>query len=138
MHMIRIERKAVTRFLKYMTVGVSTLSFDLVLLYSLTEYAHVPYYLATPGAFLVAVSINYVVSRRLVFRGTARKVHTGYAYFIGVALAGALITTLGVTLLVTYVGLYFLVARILVAGFVGIGTYLTNLILNFKVVGSHI
>ncbi len=131
------HRRSVTRFLKYLSVGVSTLSFDLLLLFALTEWLQVPYYLATPGAFLVAVTINYVVSRRHVFTGTERTLHTGYAYFITFALVGAGVTTLGVTLLVTYLGLYYLVARILVAGFVGMGTYLSNLFLNFKVAGKH-
>lgn len=131
------HRRSIARFLKYMSVGVSTLSFDLLLLVVLTEWLHVPYYIATPGAFLVAVTINYLVSRRHVFTGTTRRLHTGYAYFIAFALMGASITTLGVALLVTYLGLYYLVARILVAGVVGIGTYLSNLFFNFKVAGKH-
>lgn len=136
--MTRLSRPAGMRFLRYLTVGVSTLSFDLLLLFTLTEYAQVPYYIATPSAFLVAVSINYFVSRRFVFHGTTRRMHTGYAYFLVFAFLGASVTTLGVTLLVTYAHLYFLVARILVAGCVGIGTYLGNLFLNFKVAGTHI
>lgn len=135
--MLRTHRRSITRFLKYMSVGVSTLSFDLLLLVVLTEFLHVPYYLATPSAFLVAVTINYVVSRKHVFAGTERGLRTGYAYFIVFALIGSAVTTLGVTLLVTYAHLYYLVARVVVAGFVGIGTYLSNLFFNFKVAGKH-
>ena len=127
----------VRRFLRYILVGGSTFAFDLLLLYVVTTYLGAPYYLATPGAFLVAVSINYLISRRFVFRGTERGHALGYAYFIGMALIGAGITTLGVATLVTHAGLYFLYARIATACVVGIGNYLFNLFHNFKVVGRH-
>jgi len=125
------------RFFRYAVVGVSTLLFDLVLLAALTELLDVPYYVATPFAFLIAVSINYMLSRAHVFRGTSRTVHHGYAYFITFALLGAFITTSGVALLVSAFGLYYLFARVLVAGFVGIGNYLLNLHFNFRVAGHH-
>jgi putative flippase GtrA len=133
----RIERKALLRFLRYTLVGGSTFLFDLLLLFAVTTYAGVPYYLATPGAFLIAVSLNYLISRRFVFRGTERGHTVGYSVFIGIAVLGALFTTLGVTLFVTYAGLHFLVALVLTALVVGMGNYLFNLFFNFKVVGRH-
>jgi len=132
-----IQKPSVLRFLRYTLVGGSTLLFDLALLYLVTTYLGVPYYIATPLAFLVAVSINYMVSRRFVFKGTERGHVYGYSYFITAALVGAGITTLGVTVLVTYAGLYFMFARVLIACVVGIGNYLFNLFYNFKVVGVH-
>ncbi len=125
------------RLLRYTIVGVSTLTFDLLLLAFLTQMLHIPYYVGTPISFLVAVSINYVVSRKYVFAGTERSVHHGYAYFILIAGAGALFITGAVYVLVTYLGLYYLVARILVAGVVGVFNYLSNLHLNFNVAGKH-
>ncbi len=132
-----IKKPAALRFLRYTLVGGSTLLFDLELLYLITTYVGVPYYIATPLAFLIAVSINYVVSRRFVFKGTERGHLHGYSYFIGAALIGAGVTTLGVTVLVTYAGLYFMLARVLTACVVGMGNYLFNLFYNFKVVGVH-
>jgi len=128
---------ALNRFLRYTLVGGGTFGFDLILLYVVTEYLGVPYYVATAGAFLVAVSINYFISRRFVFKGTERGMHSGYLYFILIALAGAAITTAGVALLVTYAGLYYMIARVLVAFIVGTFNYLSNLFFNFRVVGMH-
>lgn len=128
---------AVRRFLKYSVVGVATLSFDLLLLAALTQLLSIPYTISTPLAFLVAVSINYAISRTFVFRGTERTVHRGYIYFLCIAGAGAFVVTAGVYLLVTYAHLYYLVARIAIAGFVGIANYLTNLHWNFRVAGKH-
>ncbi len=135
--MHRLTGPAVRRFTRYAVVGVSTLLFDLALLWCLTELLGVPYYVSTPFAFLVAVSINYLLSRAHVFHGTERHIHHGYAYFIGIAALGALVTTSGVAFLVSFFGLYYLLARVLVAGVVGIGNYLLNLYFNFKVVGHH-
>jgi putative flippase GtrA len=108
------------------------------MLYAAVSVAHVPYYVATPISFLIAVSCNYVLSRQLVFSATERSWHRGYVYFAVIAVLGAAITTGLVALLVSYVGLHYLIARILVAGLVGIGNYLFNLYVNFKVVGKHV
>ncbi|MBU2103644.1 GtrA family protein [Patescibacteria group bacterium] len=135
--MQRLWTPSTRRFIRYAVVGISTLLFDLLLLVGLTELVGVPYYIATPFAFLVAVSINYALSRMHVFRGTIRPVHHGYVYFIGIAFLGAFITTSGVALLVSFFGMYYLLARVLVAGFVGVANYLLNLHFNFRVAGHH-
>jgi putative flippase GtrA len=135
--MNRISYPSLVRFARYAVVGVSTLAFDLLLLAALTQLLHVPYYFGTPFAFLVAVSINYAISRTFVFRGSDRPMHHSYAYFILIAAAGALFITGGVYLLVTYAHLYYLVARIAIAGVVGLFNYLTNLYWNFRVAGKH-
>lgn len=134
---VMLRTPALLRFFRYALVGVSTLAFDLLLLVALTEYVHIPYYVSTPLAFLVAVSINYALSRAFVFAGTERALYNGYAYFLLGAGAGALIITASVAFLVTYAGMPYLVARIFVAGFVGIANYLFNLYVNFRVVGKH-
>ena len=128
---------AIKRFMRYATVGVSTLLLDLGMLYVAVSFLGIPYYIATPCSFLIAVSCNYVLSRHFVFSETERSWHFGYAYFALIAIAGAAATTAFVALLVSYAGMYFLLARIVVAGFIGMANYLVNLYLNFKVAGKH-
>lgn len=125
------------RFLKYVAVGGSTFAFDLLLIWILTEFFGVPYWLSTAVGFGIAVSINYFISRRLVFKGTTRSLHFGYLFFILFAGGGALFISSAVTLLVMLFGLHYLVARILIAGVVGLGNYLFNLHFNFRVAGKH-
>jgi putative flippase GtrA len=125
------------RFVRYSLVGVGTFAIDLALLYVATSIIGIPYYISTPCAFLIAVSINYSISRRFVFGKTERTWHHGYMYFASVAIAGAMATTSLVAFLVSVWGLYYLTARVIVAGVVGIGNYLFNLFINFKVVGKH-
>lgn len=135
--MKRVMTPAVRRFFRYVVVGVSTLTLDLLFLAAMTELAGVPYYVAVPIAFLVTASLNYAISRKHVFRGTARRVHHGYAYFITLAILGATVTTLGTSFFVEVFAFYYLFARVFVAGFVGTANYLINLHYNFKVAGHH-
>lgn len=129
--------RALRRFMKYVLVGGSTFAFDLLLIWLMTEFLSVPYWLSTALGFAIAVSINYFVSRRFVFKGTARRIDHGYLFFILFAIGGSVFIAGAVTLLVTLFAMHYLAARILVAGIVGIGNYLFNLHFNFKVAGHH-
>ena len=127
----------VHRFLRYASVGVGTFVLDLGMLYVSTSIFGVPYYISTPCAFLIALSINYMISRRVVFTKTERTWHRGYVYFTAVGAVGAFLTTSLVALLVVYGGLQYLIARGIVAVIVGMCNYFFNLFVNFKVVGKH-
>ncbi|MES2668109.1 MAG: GtrA family protein [Patescibacteria group bacterium] len=136
--MIRhVKTPAFKRFLKYALVGGSTFAFDLLLIWIMTEFFAVPYWLSTALGFLIAVSLNYLLSRRFVFKGTSRRMHHGYLYFILFAIGGAFLISGAVAFMVTYLSLHYLTARALVACVVGMGNYLFNLHVNFKVAGHH-
>lgn len=135
--MPKIDTEGFLRFLRYSAIGLSTFLFDLVLIFVFTEYLGVPYYTSTFLGFLIAVSVNYTLSRRIVFARTERTYRQGYLFFIGLALvAGATITGL-VFVLVSFGGLPYLLARIMVGGCTGLVNYLANLHFNFRVVGLH-
>lgn len=131
------HKQTLARFARYLSVGVSTFVLDLGMLYVAVNFLGIPYYLATPGAFLIAVTCNYFISRPFVFKGSTRAWHHGYAYFILLAIAGAAATTVLVAALVSYAHMFYIVARILVAGIIGMVNYLVNLHHNFKVAGKH-
>lgn len=135
--MLTYMPRGLARFVKYSSVGCSTFAFDLVLLYLLIDYAQVPYIYATALAFLVAISIHYVVSRRYVFQGTLRQAHSGYAIFVVIAFGGLLLVTGGMYVMVEYAHVQPLLARVAVAGVVGFWNYLMNLYVNFRVAGLH-
>jgi len=132
-----LDKKGTLRFFRYVSVGVSTFLFDMLLLYIATTLLGVPYYISTPIAFLIAMTINYLISRRFVFTGTERKIHHGYMYYVVLGVSAASVITGLVTILVEHVGFNYLVARTIVSGLVGIFGYLFNLYFNFKVVGKH-
>ena len=129
--------KKYQRFLKYFIIGFSTFLFDLILLYVFTDFFKINYLISVSLAFLIAVSINYYFSRRFVFSKTKRDLKLGFYIFLGITISGLIFITLLMLLLVEKLNLNYLVARIIVAGIVGIYNYTTNLFFNFKVVGEH-
>lgn len=126
---------AILRLLRYGAVGGGTFGFDLALMF-LLRACGVSSALAAGLAFLVAVSLNYLISRHVVFHGTERPLGHGYALFIGMALAGALLTAVGVQALLP-LGLPLLAVRLLVSLPIGLLNYTFNLYVNFAVAGHH-
>lgn len=131
-------KRALTRFFKYSLVGGSTFALDLTLLFLLIVFLDVHYILSAGVAFGIAVSINYFISRHFVFRGTPRKVSSGYLIFFIIAIAGSG-TIMGLMFLfVDVFHLHYLASRICIAALVGICNYLMNLYVNFKMAGQYI
>lgn len=127
----------IRRFLKYTSVGVSTFAFDLLLLFILVDLFSFSQVYAAGAAFLIAVSFNYWISRRYVFKGTLRGVKAGYVNFLLIAVAGLLIVMGGMYVLTIHFDLQYLLARVITAGVTGFWNYLINLFVNFKVAGKH-
>lgn len=135
--MLSLMNKALLRFLKYSSVGISTFWLDLALLFVFVEKMKWPYLWATGGAFLIAVSLNYFISRKYVFKETSRSMHAGYIRFISMAILGVILVAWGMKICVGLLGWNYLISRILIAAIVGMWNYLFNLFINFQVVGKH-
>lgn len=117
-------------------MGVSTFLLDLFLLFLFTDFFGWQYIFSAGVAFIIAVSINYFVSRRFVFRGILRRAGAGYGIFLVIAGAGLVAVTTLMALFVGVFGWHYLISRILIAGIVGFWNYLMNLYVNFKVGGN--
>jgi len=136
MSLPRIDVHGMKRFVSYASVGVSTFLFDLFLLFVLIDFFHVQHILATGMAFLIAVSFNFLISRKVVFKGTERPPGKSYVAFILIAGMGLVFVTGLMYVAVDILGIYYLLSRILIAGVVGMWNYLLNLYVNFKVAGK--
>src|SRR3989344_658256 len=127
-----MDTAALQRFLKYSLVGISTFAFDLFLLLVFTEFFSWHYLIAAGAAFLIAVSVNYVLSRQFVFIGTSRSVSEGYVLFLIIAGTGLAAVTFFMFIFVDILHWNYLFSRIAIAGIVGIWGYLMNFYFNFK------
>ncbi|WP_421901486.1 GtrA family protein [Maridesulfovibrio sp.] len=128
--------KRVMRFLRYTCVGGGTFLFDLAMLYLFTDgFGWSPVF-AAALAFFIAVSINYLISRRLVFKGTTREFKQGYLGFLLIAGTGLVIVTGGMYIMVDILQWQYLISRILVSLITGLWNYLLNLYVNFRVAGK--
>lgn len=130
-------RKTLKRFFKYSAVGFSTFILDLVLLYILTSFLSINYLIGTAIAFIIAVSLNYVLSRKYVFRKTTEKINISYLRFVSIAIFGLLIIVSSMFISVEIYNNNYIVSRVIIACVVGFLNYLFNLHLNFKVVNNH-
>lgn len=126
------------RFVKYTFVGITTFLFDLLLLWFFVEILTLDYLLSAGVAFIIAVTVNYILSRRYVFRGSLRSVGIGYVNFILIAGFGLLFVIVGMYILVKFFAFSYVGARIMVAAVTGFWNYLMNLYVNFKVAEKHI
>lgn len=132
-----IDRKGVVRFFKYTSVGLGTFIFDLALLYALTEWFFVEYLVSTIVSFVIAVSLNFFISSRVVFQGFTRNIWHAYVHFLGAAAMAAIAITLLMYVAVDLLGLYYIFARIGIAAIIGFCNYLFNLYATFEVDGKH-
>ncbi len=120
------------RLFRYSIFSSATFAFDLFLLFLLTDLFKVNYLLSASIAFLVAISGNYVLSRRFVFSGTTRGIWVGYTYFLLIALVGLGIITTGLFLMVEKLGIHYLTARIAIALIAGVWNFSMNVLVNFR------
>lgn len=105
---------------------------DVSLLWALVELAGIGYIPAATVAFLIAMSLHYVLARIWIFRGTERGIATGYFYFM-VNTGVGLVVTIGVfAALIEWSGLHYLVARVLASVAAGILVFFLNAVFNFK------
>lgn len=135
--MARFNKAGLKRFLRYSVVGVGTFLFDLVLLFFFIDFLSIHYLLATALAFLIAVSINFIISRNVIFKKTERNNLHSYIYFVSFATLSLFLITGMMYLFVTVLEAHYVISRILIASGVGMLTYLLHLSVTFKVTGKH-
>ncbi len=94
-----------TELVLFCMVGGSGVIVDFAVFYPLVEWAHLDPRLAAVPAFLVAVSWNYLLNRRITFEG-GREVAASrsYAAFVAVCAAGVGIRIGVMHLLMVYAG----------------------------------
>ena len=127
---------AAPRFFRNAAISFPTFLLDLGLLFLLTQRVHLNYLLATVLSFLISNGLNYFLARRLVFTGTKRGLRAGLVYFLVIAALAAVTLTPLMWLLAGVCHLDVLLSRTIAAIIVGVGGYLMNLVLNFRVGGS--
>lgn len=82
-------------------------------------------------SFLAANSIHYVFGRTWIYRGTTRKVASGYGYFLINAVVGVGVTV-GLFAAFVELGLHYLLARVVASVFAGLALFVLNATLNFR------
>jgi putative flippase GtrA len=112
----------------------STLSFllGLALMWVLVREGGTDEVLATGLSFLFAQTLQYVLGRLWVFKGTDRAVGMGYVIFLVNAAMGLAITVSLFALLMRLLPMHFIAARIIVSVFAGLAMFVVNATFNFR------
>ncbi len=121
------------RFARNAAISFPTFLVDLGLLFVLARRAHVDYLLATVISFLLANAMSYFLARRLVFAETKRGMAAGLLYFLAIAATCVCALTAMMWLFVDALHIDIILSRIATAAIVGVGGYLVNLLVNFRV-----
>ena len=121
------------RFARNVAISLPTFLFDLGLLFLLVRRAHLDYLVATVVSFLIAHGLSYFLARWLVFAGTKRSLSAGLIYFLAIAVLSAFAVALLMWLAVSLLHFDVILSRIGAASIVGVGGYLLNLMVNFRV-----
>ena len=134
---LRIDRPGIYRFLRYTSVGVGTFTFVLDLLFVFIDFFKMQYLVATAVAFVIAVSINFALSRSVAFRETERSIPVSYIGFLGIGTVALFVIMFSMYVAVDVFAFNYFVSRILIAIIVGFCNYLFNLYQTFNVAGRH-
>ncbi|MDO8552235.1 MAG: GtrA family protein [bacterium] len=120
-------------FLRYSAAGLTSLGFELLLLSALLRLLEAPYYISVSIAFVVATIFQYEACHWWVFGSSSRSVSKEYIYFAMILLSGLVLTDGLVILFVNTFGLSVVMARLIVAVFVGLWDFYLNARFNFRV-----
>jgi putative flippase GtrA len=121
-----------TRFLRFGTSSSFTLMIDIIFLVLLVEVFLINYLVAAGLSFAISTSMNYLINREWGFRGTTTSLLNGYFIFLFFSLFGIGITVGLMWFFVGLLGLYYILARVIVAIIEGTLTFLANNSYTFK------
>ena len=82
--------------------------------------------------FLVSNTIHYAFGRAWIYRGTARPIASGFAYFLINAGVGLVITLGLFAAFLAWTPIHYLAGRVLVSVVAGLAMFLLNAMLNFR------
>lgn len=121
------------QFIRYFLMGGTAFVVDFILLFIFTEYLHFHYLISNFISFWFGMFATYKVSVNWVF--TNRNLKNKYAEFGIFALIGALSLLLNMFLMWLFtdiVGIYYLVSKIITAGFCYIWNFTTRKYFLFR------
>ena len=111
--LIEPTESTAVQFARYVFVGGLAFVLDICTLYVLTSKAGVHYLISAALAFLLGLTANYMLSRAWVFpRRVLQNATVEFAIFAAIGVVGLGLNELGMWLLSSVVGLYYLYSKI--------------------------
>jgi putative flippase GtrA len=127
-----VKSRGVRMFGRNTVASTIAFALDLIILWSLVELLETPRVLAAVIAFIVPMTLFYVLSREWVFPGTNRGVAAGYIFFLVNIGIGFVVMLAVFIALINLTDAHYLVARVAGSIVSGILIFFLNGIFNFK------
>ena len=115
--------------------SILAFGFDVALLWIGVEYLGLPPLPTAAVAFMIAMSLHYVLARIWVFPNAERGLASGYLYFLVNAGVGLVVTLAAFWALTEWTEIHYLIARVIASVAAGILVFGLNAVFNFKVAG---
>ncbi|MFN3944735.1 MAG: GtrA family protein [Allosphingosinicella sp.] len=112
--------------------SIVAFTIDIALLFAFVEWVGLSYLVGATVAFLIAMTVQYVISRIWVFSHSDQGLVKGYVLFLLNAGVGLVITLAAFAALLWWAGLHYLIARLIASAIAGIAVFFLNAVFNFK------
>jgi len=113
------------RVIKYLIAGGTATSVNLILLYLLTEYAHLWYLVSSALAFIISFFVSFYLQKYWTFTDRDKeKVFKQLSIYLLVALINLVINLVIMYLLVEIVGFWYMLAQLITGALIATESYL--------------
>ena len=110
------EFQTTTQFLKFCFIGATGTILSLSILYILTEYFTLEYWIASPIGYFIGITNNFIWNRRFTFEKTEKAILIEYAEYILSMIVGAVGYWISTVLLTEVFSVWYFLSAILSVG----------------------
>ena len=118
-----MPRSRLYEIARFALVGGACFLLDYGLLYVLTAYGGLYYLLSAGISFIVSVFVNYYLCLVCVFRGANAQTRRAKMLFFGSSVTGLGLNQLFMWLLVDFMHIHYMIAKLIAAGVVMVWNY---------------
>lgn len=104
------------QFVRYILVGGSSASLDMLAFYSLINFVGIYYIFASVLSFFVGLVYGFFLQKNFTFRNKGNNHHIQFSLFAIVSVAGLLLNTFFLYAFVEWSNIYYLTAKVLAVG----------------------
>ena len=127
------HKKITNEFIKFAFVGLIGTFINLLVLYSLTEFAGFYYIISAIFAFVVSATNNFILNKIWTFKEKIRhRIFSKYFKFFSVSIIALLVNLLFLYLFTEFFKIYYMVSQVLAIGAALIINFLGNKIWTFR------
>lgn len=120
------------QLMKYVLIGGSSASIDMLAFYGLVEFADIYYIFASIISFFAGLVYGFFLQKHFTFKNKDNNYHVQFSLFAIVSVIGLALNTTFLFVFVEWIGLYYLMAKVLAVGMTFIWNFSSQKFIVFK------